>query len=173
VDPTPGQLAIARRCQERFGPRFPLVLAVGEQVPLQSASVDFVISEYGAAIWADPYRWVPEAARVLRPGGELVFLGTSTLLVLCVPEGEHDAAGARLLRPQRGMHAFTWPDDGSVDFHLGHGDWIRLLVGSGFDVIDLVEVYAPEGAASSAPFVTSQWAHQWPCEEVWRARRRA
>jgi hypothetical protein len=31
--------------------------------------------EYGAAIWCDPYRWIPEAARLLRPGGELLFLG--------------------------------------------------------------------------------------------------
>ena len=36
---------------------------------------DLVISEYGASLWADPYAWVPECARVLRPGGRLVFLG--------------------------------------------------------------------------------------------------
>jgi len=33
-----------------------------------------VISEYGASIWCDPYRWIPEASRLLRPGGDLVFL---------------------------------------------------------------------------------------------------
>ena len=38
-------------------------------------SFDLAISEYGAAIWADPYKWIPEAARLLRPGGQLIFLG--------------------------------------------------------------------------------------------------
>jgi hypothetical protein len=27
------------------------------------------ISEYGASIWCDPYAWIPEAARMLRPAG--------------------------------------------------------------------------------------------------------
>ena len=62
VDPTPGQLRIARQCQDEFGLWFPLVRAAGEQVPLRDASFDLVISEYGAAVWADPYRWIPEAA---------------------------------------------------------------------------------------------------------------
>ncbi len=79
VDPTPGQLRIARECQVEFELPFPLVRAVGEQVPLRGGVFDLVISEYGAAIWADPYRWIPEAARLLRLGGELVFLGNSTL----------------------------------------------------------------------------------------------
>src|ERR687898_3057568 len=75
IDPTPGQLRIARQLQDEFKLWFPLVRAAGEQVPLRDGAFDFVISEYGAAIWADPYRWIPEAARLLRPGGELVFLG--------------------------------------------------------------------------------------------------
>ena len=72
VDPTPAQLATARRFQDEFDLRFPLVRAAGEQVPLRDASFDLVISEYGAAIWADPFRWIPESARLLRPAA--VFL---------------------------------------------------------------------------------------------------
>jgi len=68
------QLRFARQCQTEFELRFPLVLGIGEQVPLRDESFDLVISEYGAATWADPHRWIPEAARLLRPGGELVFL---------------------------------------------------------------------------------------------------
>src|SRR5262249_667693 len=66
VDPTPAQLATARRMQAEFGLEFPLVEAFAEEVPLPDASFDLVHSEYGASIWADPYRWIPEAARLLR-----------------------------------------------------------------------------------------------------------
>jgi SAM-dependent methyltransferase len=141
-----------------------------ERVPLADASFDLVISEYGASIWCDPYRWVPEAARLLRPRGRLVFLRNSTLLMLCVPDV--GAAGDRLLRPQAGLHRMSWQSDPGVEFHLGHGDWLRLLRTSGFEVEDLVELYAPDDAASAAlDFVTVQWARQWPVEEVWFASR--
>jgi SAM-dependent methyltransferase len=171
VDPTPNQLRIARHFQEEFALPFPLVRAAGEQVPLRDASFDFAISEYGAAIWADPYRWIPEAARLLRPGGELVFLGNSTVLMLCVPDDDNSAADERLLRPQFGMHRFTWPDDPTVEFHISPGDWMRLLRANGFEVEDLIELYAPDEAVTSYKFVTADWARRWPCEEVWRARR--
>jgi SAM-dependent methyltransferase len=172
VDPTPGQLAIAARCQEELDLRFPLVRAIGERVPLRDRSFDLAISEYGAAIWADPYRWIPEAARLLRPGGELVFLGNSTLMMLCAPDEDGVPATERMVRPQRGMHRFDWNDEGgpTVEFHLGHGDWIRLLRGSGFEVVDLLELYPPAGSSSDYEFVTAEWAAGWPAEEVWRAR---
>jgi SAM-dependent methyltransferase len=172
VDPAAGQLAIAQRFQAEHGLDFPLVRAAGEQVPVRDRSFDLVVSEYGAAIWADPYRWIPEAARLLRPGGELVFLGNSTLHMLCVPDEEGLPATERLLRPQRDMHRVEWPDDPTVEFHLGPGDWIRLLRANEFDVEDLIELWPPEGRESSWAFVTAEWARRWPCEEVWRARRR-
>jgi SAM-dependent methyltransferase len=171
VDPTPGQLLIVQECQEQFDLRFPVVRAAGEQVPLRDGQFDLVISEYGAAIWADPHRWIPEAARLLRPGGRLRFLGNSVLMMLCAPDEEGEPATDRLLRPQFGMYRFEWPDDPSVEFHLSHGDWIRLLRAHGFEVEDLIELQAPEGATSYDPFVTGAWARQWPCEEVWCARR--
>ncbi len=171
VDPAAGQLAIARQCQDEFGLRFPLVRAAGEQVPLRDGAFDLVISEYGAAIWADPYRWIPEAARLLQPGGELVFLSNSTLLMLCVADEEGPPAGDRLLRDQFGMCRFEWPDDPAIEFHLGHGDGIRLLRREGFEVTDLIEIQAPPGVETRASFVTAEWARRWPCEEVWRARR--
>jgi SAM-dependent methyltransferase len=172
IDPTPAQLGIARQFQEEFRVWFPLVRAAAEQVPLRDGAFDLVISEYGAAIWADPYRWIPEAARLLRPGGELVFLGNSTLLMLCVPaEGDFPSTD-RLLRSQFGMHRFEWPDDSSVEFHLGHGDWVRLLRANGLEVEDLIELRPASDAHSDYPFVTAEWARRWPCEEVWRARRR-
>jgi SAM-dependent methyltransferase len=170
VDPTPAQLASARALQDEFDLRFPLVRAAGEDVPLRDGSFDLAVSEYGAALWADPDRWVTEAARVLRPGGELVFLTTSVLFTLCAPD-EEAPAGDRLVRDQRGLYRVEYSDDIGVEFHLGHGDWLRLLRRSGFEVVDLVELHAPEGAPDRR-YLTAAWAARWPHEEIWRARKR-
>ena len=171
VDPSANQLVIAASMQKRTGIRFPLVRAAGEKVPLRSETFDLAVSEYGAAIWADPYLWIPEAARLLKPGGELVFLRNSTLMMLCSPDAEDEAATNELVRPQFGMYRVNWSGDPTTEFHLGHGDWIRLFRQSGFTVEDLIEIRPQEGASSDYAFVTVEWARQWPCEEVWRLRR--
>ena len=173
VDITPAQLATARAMQERFGLEFPLLEASAEAVPLPDASFDLAVSEYGASIWADPYRWVPEAARLLRPEGELVFLVNGTLSILTSSD-EEKPPGRELLRPYFGMHRFDWEDDDSVNFYLGYGDWIRLLRGCGFEVLDLVELQAPEsGREHRYPVLPERWwARRWPSEEIWRARKR-
>jgi SAM-dependent methyltransferase len=175
IDNSPEQLATARRLQTTHGLAFPLHLGNAEATPFPDASFDFAISEYGAAIWCDPHRWIPEAARLLRPGGQLVFLGNSSLMMLAMPEPENEAATARLLRPQRGMHRFEWPESTGVEYHISHGEWIRLLRRSGFEVEDLIEVYPPDradGPTRPYPFVDRAWASAWPCEEVWKARKR-
>jgi ubiquinone/menaquinone biosynthesis C-methylase UbiE len=77
VDISTRQLGTARRLQDEFGVRFPPIHADAESVPLAAACADLVISEYGASVWCDPYRWIPEAARLLRPGGRLVFMAES------------------------------------------------------------------------------------------------
>lgn len=171
VDNSQAQLDTARRLQQRHGLDFPLLHGNAETLPYPDASFDFAVSEYGASIWADPYRWVPEAARVLRPGGCLTFLVNSYLLSLCMPPEDDAAATDRLLRPAFGMHRIEWPDR-SINFYLPHGDWIRLLRRSGFEIEDLIELRPHEGATSPYPFVTFEWARQWPCEEVWKVRRR-
>ena len=172
VDLSRNQLASAARFQREFGLPFPLIHGNAEAVPLRDGTFDVVISEYGASIWCDPYRWVLEAARLLRPGGELVFLVNGTILMLCVPDLEADGpATDRLLRDSFGMHRFEWPDDPGVEFHLSYGDWIRLFRTTGFEVTDLIEVRPPEGSTTRDPFVTLEWARRWPCEEIWKARR--
>jgi ubiquinone/menaquinone biosynthesis C-methylase UbiE len=88
VDPTPAQLQTAREMQSEFGPSFPLVQAFAEEVPLQDASFDLAVSEWGASVFADPYRWIPEAHRLLRSGGRLVFMRPSPLSFLCDDDGQ-------------------------------------------------------------------------------------
>jgi SAM-dependent methyltransferase len=173
IDLTPAQLATAQRLNRKTGLGLELIEANAEQVPLRDGTFDLAVSEYGASIWCDPYKWIPEAARLLRIGGELVFLRNSTLSILCMP----DTGKVRetLQRPQRGMHRLEWPgDDPEVEFHLGAGELIRALRANDFEIIDMVELFAPDGATDHAEYsyVPADWARRWPSEEIWRARKR-
>ncbi len=140
------------RCRAEFGIDFPLHLGNAEETPYADASFDLVISEYGASIWCEPYRWIPEAARLLRPGGRLAFLANGVFMIVATPTdaAEDTPASERLERPYFGLHRTAW-EDGSVNFYLPHGEWIRLLRANGFEVLDLIEVQAPEGAVTRHP----------------------
>ena len=171
VDITPAQLETARRMMAETGIEFPLVEADAAATGLPDESFDLALSEYGASIWVDPYRWVPEAARLLRPGGLLVFLRNSTLAVLCVTAD--DGPVETLQRPQRGLHKIVWTDPDEVEFQLGHGDWISLLRANGFEIEELHELYAPDSAVDHEYYHSSaEWSKKWPSEEIWRARLR-
>jgi SAM-dependent methyltransferase len=170
VDPTPAQLETARRMQGETGIEFQLIEATGEHVPLPDTSFDLVVSEYGASIWADPRQWIPEAARLLRSGGRLVFLCNSPLSMLCMTL---EKVGEQLVRPQTELHRIDWPDTGEVEFHPGHGEWIDILGTNGFEVERLIEVFAPPEAKQHSyyGYVTPEWAQKWPAEDIWVARR--
>jgi SAM-dependent methyltransferase len=171
IDNSEAQLASARAFQREFGLDFPLLHGNAEEVPYPDASFDLAISEYGASIWCDPYRWIPEAARLLRPRGELVFLVNSIFTILCGPDDETVPAGDRLLRPLFGMHRVEWPGEDSVEFHLPPGRMIALLGDCGLEVTELIEVRPPADARTKSRSVALDWARRFPCEEVWRARK--
>ena len=172
VDITPAQLETARRLQQETGLDMEFVEASAEDVPLPDASFDLAVSEYGASIWCDPELWIAEAARLLRPGGRLVFLCNSTLSILCSPnEGRVEE---RLMRSQAELGRFEWPgEDEGVNYHLAHGDWIRVLTENGFVVEALHERLAPKSAEDHVyyDFMPAEWARRWPAEEIWVARK--
>lgn len=169
VDASARQLELARALQAEHGVDFPLLHADAEQVPLPDAGFDLALSEYGASSWCDPDRWLPEAARLLRPGGLLVFLTVSPFLTLCTPaEGR---AGDRLLRPYFGLHTIATPAFGTTEFQLPYGQWVRVLRAAGFRLERLEELRAPEGGTTPWPFVDAGWARRWPSECVWVARK--
>ena len=175
IDNSPAQLETARAFQKEFGLEFPLLLGNAEHVPYPDASFDGAISEYGAALWADPYAWIPEAARLLKPGGWLMFLTNAPLVILTIPdEGDVEApATTTLQRPYFGLHRQEWKGDTSVEFHLPHGEWIRLLRENGFEVERLVELQpAADATTRYTSIATIEWARQWPSEEAWIARKR-
>ncbi len=171
VDLSHEQLLTARRLQREHDLSFPLVQSDAERLPLADGGFDLVVSEHGAAAWCDPERWLPEAARVLRPGGRLVFLTNSHLSALCVPT-EEGVAGDRLLRGPADTYRVEWPG-GGVEFHPSHGDWVRLLRRHGLRVEALHEIHAPEGRDNHAFYeiVSREWATTWPAEELWVATR--
>ena len=140
VDITPAQLDTAREMNEEFGLGLEFLKANAEAVPLPDASFDLAFSEYGASLWCDPYRWIPEAARLLRPRGELVFMRSTDLEMVCSADTEH--IGTQLTRPLKGMHRLDWSDDEvgpSTEFHVSHSELFQILTRSGFEVLDFRE----------------------------------
>lgn len=174
IDVTPAQLDTARRMEAEFGLGLEFIEGNAEAVPLPDQSFDIALSEYGASIWCDPHKWIPEAARLLRPGGDLVFMRNSTLSTLCAPD--EGRVGESLLRPQQGLGRIEWFEDGvsTTEFHYPAGVMLRLLRESGFEVLDLIELFAGEDAVDHPfyDYVSADWARRWPAEEVWTARRR-
>jgi ubiquinone/menaquinone biosynthesis C-methylase UbiE len=177
LDNSGQQLATAKRFQDEFDLHFPLVHGDGERLPFRDEAFDFAVSEYGAALWCDPFRWIPEAARVLRSGGRLLFVTGTPIMMLTFRTDDDEAPAEGVLhRDYFDMHRFEWHDEhgavDSVEFHLTHGDMIRLLRSNGFEVEDLVEIRAPEGAASDhATWVSPEWARRWPSVEAWKAQK--
>lgn len=172
IDSSERQLETARRLQREHGLEFPLIHGSAEAVPVADSSFELAFSEYGASLWCDPELWIAEAARLLRPGGRLLFLTSSPLLVLCSPD--EGPAVDRLVRAQFGMRRLEWPGEDGIEFHLPHGELISLLSRHQLVVEQLRELQAPEGASPGQwDFVTLEWARRWPSEEIWRAVKAA
>lgn len=169
IDNSEAQLAVAGAMQDEFNLHFPLLHGNAEDVPYPNESFDLVISEQGASAWCDPFLWIPEAARLLRPSGALIFMRNSDLLTLCSPADDDGPADTTLHRSQRDLLRLE-EDNGAVHFHLPHGPMIRLLRDYGFVVEDLIDAYAREDSPIEFEYATKDWALRWPSEEIWKAR---
>ena len=169
LDLSERQLGHARRLMSEAEVDFPLIHASAEAVPLPDASFDVVFCDHGAMTFGDPYRTVPEAARLLRPGGLFAFNHGSPIESLCWPVGA-ERPGDRLVFDYFGLHAVE--DDGGVTFNLPYGEWIRLFRANGLVVEDLIEPRPPDDATSSYRDVeTLAWSRRWPAESIWRLRK--
>lgn len=162
-------LEAAARFEEEFGVWFPLLCANAEQLHFDIESFDCVISEYGASLWCNPRRWLPEAARLLRPGGRLISVTNSSHLMSCTSDS--GVVGEQLVRDYFSRYRVEFTGDGAVEFHLTHGHWVRLLRRSGFVLDRLVEPKPRAGVEPRYPLVSADWARRWPSEEIWVATK--
>jgi len=175
VDLSEQQLATARRFQAEFDLELELIEGNAEAVDRPDASFDFAINEYGAAIWADPYRWIPEAHHLLRPGGHLVFLGHSPLVMLCSPIDGSIPTTESLERDYFDPYRLDWTDaiddPGGIELNLPLSKWVSLFNETGFVIEDYLEPRPAEGGSDIHFFATADWAHRWPSEQVWKLRK--
>jgi SAM-dependent methyltransferase len=172
LDLSAGQLRHARRNVADAGVHVALVQASGEATPFADASFDVVFCDHGAMSFCDPHRTVPEVARLLRAGGRFAFCASTPLLYLTYDrERDKQTTQLRLRHDELGRMDFG---DGTIDFVLPHGEWVRLLRAHGFEIEDLIELVAPNGATTTyADYIPKRWAQRWPGEQIWKARKRA
>jgi SAM-dependent methyltransferase len=167
LDLSEAQLAFARAKVDEAGVAVRLVHASADATGLPDASFDLVFCDHGGATFVDPFRVVPEVARLLRPGGRFVFNAATPWIYVC-----WNPATNRLEPVLRadyfGMHRIAEPDE-AVAFALPYGEWIRLFGRNGLTVEDLVELRPSENATTTfVGYAPLDWARRWPAEQVWR-----
>jgi SAM-dependent methyltransferase len=148
------------------------VEASAEAVPLADGSFDVVFCDHGAIGWADPLALIPEAARLLRPGGLLAWCWGTPLLECCWPV-DAERPGTELVRDMFGLHRFVDETDDTILFMLPHPETIATLRRAGLHVESLIELRPPPDATSTFRPHPDElaWARRWPMEEIWRARK--
>ena len=174
IDNSQRQLDTARRLAAEHGVALELHHGNAETTPFADQSFDFAISEYGAAIWCDPYAWIPEAHRILRPGGHLVFLGNHPIFSVCGP-WDGSAVVEQLVRPYFELHELDWTkvevDPGGIEFNLPISGWFELFRNVGFEVEDFREPRPAEPSAELRFAAPAAWAYRYPSEHVWKLRK--
>ena len=177
VDNSAEQLATAKRLAHEHGVALELIHGNAEIVPKPDGSYDFAISEYGASIWADPHVWIPEAHRLLKPGGALHFLGNHVLVNLCSPPDGSLPVTRTLENSYFDIYRQDWreaiDEPGGIEFNLTFSGWIRLFNETGFEIVDLIELQAPEDATGMPFAVTAEWSKDFPSEHIWKLRKRS
>jgi SAM-dependent methyltransferase len=170
LDLTPAQLGHARRLQRTSPARPRLVRGDAERLPFDASTFDIVFSDWGAMTFCDPYRTVPEAARVLRLGGQLLFATTSPLRVLA-QNRRNDRMGRRLRFDYFGIHKITYRGE-EVNFALPYGEWVRLFLENGFRIDALLEARPLERVRSRYLRKNEEdWARRFPHEIIWSVRK--
>jgi ubiquinone/menaquinone biosynthesis C-methylase UbiE len=128
LDPSAEMWALAAERVRRSGVRVEPLRASAESIPLEDASADTVLVTYTLCTLPDARRALEEMARVLKPGGALLFC-------------EHGAA------PDAGVR--RWQDRlNPVWGALGGGCNLNraipsLIVDAGFRLCDLDSMYIP------------------------------
>lgn len=146
--------------------RYSLVQGAAEQLPFAAASFDLVFCDHGGLSWAPPQIAVPEAARVLRRGGRLVFNVMSPWTEVCYDDG------ADTVTTQLRHDYFTLgpcdEGEGATTYQLTYGGWVRTLRRAGLVIDDLIEPQpGHDGRNGYMEMDPPDWAHRWPVEMLW------
>lgn len=169
LDLSTAQLAHARRLNGHAGSRVRFVRGDAEHLPFRAGTFDLAFSDWGALTFCDPYRTIPEAARVLRPGGRLVF-ATSSPFRNVAQDRRSDRVGRTLRYDYFGLHRVRYPQE--INFQLPYGDWIRLFARHDLLVESLTENRPGPGERSSYLAAREErWARRWPLESIWQLRK--
>jgi SAM-dependent methyltransferase len=142
------QLRVARTLDRRTGTAVRTVAADALQIPFRTGSFDVACSAFGALPFvADAEAALTEIARVLRPGGLLVFSVTHPIR-WSMPD-DPTPAGLRITQSYFDRTPYVEVDaDGTpvyAEHHRSVGDWVRALTGAGFVIDDLLEPEWPAG----------------------------
>jgi ubiquinone/menaquinone biosynthesis C-methylase UbiE len=166
IDVSSKRLVQACQVQGDRRVRFPLVRADAERLPFRDASFDIVFCDWGAMTFCDPYRTVPEVARIVRSGGVFAFSNSSPSRTVS-HDRTRDRIRRSLLYDYFGMHRIEYP--GETNFQLEYGEWIRLFREHRFFIDRLIEPRAPPLSKSS--YLSAEemaWCRRWPIEVIWR-----
>jgi SAM-dependent methyltransferase len=169
IDLSERQLEHAANAARRSGIATPLVHGTAEALPFRDESFDILFCDHGAMTFSPPELTVPEASRILRPGGVFAFCMSSPIRDICW-DPETELTAPRLCMDYFGMHALE--DDNETNYQLPYGAWIRLFRENGLQVEDLIELQPPEGATTTySDYVQLDWARRWPAENIWKLRK--
>ena len=171
IDLSERQLKLARSECMKSGSTARLVHGDAETLPFPADTFDIVFCDHGATVFAPPGSTIPEASRVLKPGGLFAFCMSSPIRDICW-DAQSDQVFAELRADYFGLHAIE--DSDQICYQLPYGAWIRLFRQNEFEVEDLIELRAPDGATTTfSEFAPVTWARRWPAEHIWKVRKRA
>ncbi len=143
------QLQHGRRVDAASGVSVPTVCGTATALPFADESFDVAFSAFGALQFVyDAGAAVAEAARVLRPGGRFAFSVTHPIRWSMPDDPGEDGLKITSSYWDRTPYVEQDPASGEatyVEHHRTVGDWVRLLAGSGFRLLDVVEPEWPSG----------------------------